>query len=213
MVGAYQVERRQKCLFSCINSNANHNRAEMVFYTYAYLRVDGTPYYIGKGKGYRAYCKGKRTFAPPKDRNRILILKQNLTEAEAFKHEIYMIAVLGRKDLGTGILHNRTGGGEGCSGLIHTEETKRMIGRKGENHNNYGKSHSVESRRKMSKSMEKYHYSIYSITEDKTYETNSLKAFCREHSLDRSSLSGTLYQKKTKQHKGFKIIKKEATVT
>ena len=35
-----------------------------------------------------------------KDKSRIIFLKQNLTEEEAFKHEIYMIAVFGRKDLG-----------------------------------------------------------------------------------------------------------------
>jgi len=86
------------------------------YYTYAYLRENGTPYYIGKGKGNRAFNKGKGEIkVPPRDR--ILFLKKNLTEEEAFKHEVYMIAVLGRKDLGTGILRNITSGGEGSSGV------------------------------------------------------------------------------------------------
>jgi hypothetical protein len=97
-----------------------------IYYTYAWLREDGTPYYIGKGKGGRAYVNGGRNVkTPPKDR--ILLLKKNLTEEEAFKHEIYMIHVLGRKDLGTGILRNLTNGGEGISGLIHSEKTKRKL--------------------------------------------------------------------------------------
>ena len=87
------------------------------FYTYAYLRKDGTPYYIGKGTGYRLIDKKNRAFPPPKDRSRIIKLKQNLTEEEAYKHERYMIFVLGRKDLGTGILHNHTDGGEGPRGF------------------------------------------------------------------------------------------------
>jgi len=91
------------------------------FYTYAYLREDRTPYYIGKGRGNRAYKRNKRDYKPPKDVAQILILKQNLTEDEAFKHEIYMIAVLGRKDIGTGILRNKTDGGEGSSGAIRSE--------------------------------------------------------------------------------------------
>ena len=82
----------------------------MHYYTYAYLREDRTPYYIGKGTGKRIYSKNK-TIKPPKDKSRIIYLKQNLTEAEAFRHEIYMIDVFGRKDLGTGILHNLTDGG------------------------------------------------------------------------------------------------------
>jgi hypothetical protein len=122
------------------------------FYTYAYLREDRTPYYIGKGKDDRVYKKFKGQIKPPKDKSRIIFLKQNLTEEQAFKHEIYMIAVFGRKDLGTGILHNRTDGGEGPSGAVRSEEWKRNQSerQKGEKHYFYGKKHSEETRRKMS---------------------------------------------------------------
>ena len=80
------------------------------FYTYAYLREDRTPYYIGKGTKDRAYKDDSRCCArPPK--NRILILKNNLTEEQAYKHEVYMINHYGRKMDG-GILHNINLGGE-----------------------------------------------------------------------------------------------------
>ena len=125
------------------------------FYTYAYLRKDRTPYYIGKGTGTRLYSKN-HNISPPKDKSRIILLKQNLTEEEAFKHEIYMIAVFGRKDLGTGILYNMTNGGEGTSGMkpwnagktnVYSEETKQKISKSlsGENHPNYGKKHSLKT--------------------------------------------------------------------
>ena len=128
------------------------------FYTYAYLRVDKSPYYIGKGQEYRLYEKCGREIKPPKDKTKIIFLKQNITEEEAFKHEIYMIAVLGRKDLGTGILHNRTDGGEGSSGATRSEETRRKISEskkdklKGKENPFYGKTHSEESKRKLSES-------------------------------------------------------------
>lgn len=97
------------------------------YYTYAYLRENGAPYYIGKGKEYRINSK-QRNIKPPKDKSKIIFLKQNLTEEEAFKHEKYMISLFGRKDLGTGILYNRTDGGDGVSGRILSEETKKKIG-------------------------------------------------------------------------------------
>jgi hypothetical protein len=52
------------------------------------------------------------------------MLKTGLSEEEAFKHEVYMIAVFGRKDLGTGILHNRSDGGEGSSGHVPSIEVR-----------------------------------------------------------------------------------------
>ena len=69
----------------------------MNYYTYAFLREDGTPYYIGKGKGQRINSKHRRIHAPV-DPSRIIFLKKNLTNEEACRHEIYMISVLGRKD-------------------------------------------------------------------------------------------------------------------
>ena len=156
MVRIFKVEKGQKCSFSCINSIANQFKStEMVnlnrFYTYAYLREDKTPYYIGKGTGKRFYSTN-RTIKPPKDKSRIIFLKQNLTEEEAFKHEIYMIDVFGRKDLGTGILHNRTDGGDGASGTVISEETRKKLSEesKGEKNNFYGKTHSEETKRKQS---------------------------------------------------------------
>jgi hypothetical protein len=124
----------------------------MQYYTYAYLREDRTPYYIGKGEKDRIYKKGKGEVKPPKDKSRIIFLKQNLTEEEAFRHEKYMIAVFGRKDLGTGILRNRTNGGEGSSGAIHTPETRAKISAamKGKNSPNYGKTLSPETKAKLS---------------------------------------------------------------
>ena len=122
------------------------NRIEMHYYTYAYLREDKTPYYIGKGKGDRIYSKQKY-IKPPKDKSRIIYLKQNLTEEEAFRHEIYMIDVFGRKDLGTGILQNLTDGGEGSSGAVRSDEYRRKL-----SNTNKGRNVSEKTRKKISES-------------------------------------------------------------
>jgi hypothetical protein len=115
-----------------------------MYYTYAYLREDKTPYYIGKGKGNRVNeTRGRPCNKPPKDR--ILILKDNLTEEEAFKHEIYMISIFGRKDIKTGILHNKTDGGDGASGAIISQETKEKL-----RLSNIGKKRSDETRKNIS---------------------------------------------------------------
>lgn len=98
------------------------------FYVYAYLRYDGTPYYIGKGKDKRAWKKNqKEKHIPPTNQKNIVILESNLTELGALALERRMIRWYGRKDNGTGILRNLTDGGEGHSGFIKPEETKNKI--------------------------------------------------------------------------------------
>jgi hypothetical protein len=82
------------------------------FYTYAWLRTNGQVYYIGKGSGKRAWAKTKNHY-PPKNNNNIVILESNLTETGAFALERRYIRWYGREDLQTGVLVNKTNGGEG----------------------------------------------------------------------------------------------------
>lgn len=81
------------------------------FYSYLWLRADGTPYYAGKGSGRRAFQSQGHLTRRPKDRRNILIF-YHATEAEAFESERAFIKWFGRKDTGTGCLHNFTDGGD-----------------------------------------------------------------------------------------------------
>jgi uncharacterized protein YdaL len=120
-----------------------------LLYIYAYLRNKdsatakaGTPYYIGKGKGNRAYAHHGKT-PVPKDKSYIKFIRTNMSEQDAHQLEIALIAEHGRKDLNEGILLNMTDGGEGTSGLSDAAKAKMSNSLR-------GKLKSKETRAKMS---------------------------------------------------------------
>lgn len=98
----------------------------MRFYSYLYLRENDTPYYAGKGSGRRAFRRFRYDVKPPKDLSKIVIFVME-NESLAFESEKALIELFGRKDNGTGILRNRTDGGEGTSGAIRSDDFKRKI--------------------------------------------------------------------------------------
>ena len=108
------------------------------FYVYLFLRKDGTPYYVGKGHGKRAFDESRNWH--PRDLSRVQVVETGLLEAAAFELEKGLITKYGRKDLGTGILRNRTDGGDGTAGhKLNDEQRKRLaIVRRG-NKNALGK--------------------------------------------------------------------------
>lgn len=75
-----------------------------MFYIYAYLRdrnsktaEAGTPYYIGKGKGDRAWTRHK-SVGIPDDKSNIIIMESNLSELGALALERRYIQWYGKEE-------------------------------------------------------------------------------------------------------------------
>jgi len=105
------------------------------FYVYAYLREDRySPFYIGKGCGKRCYYKRGKNCKPPKDKSRIIIIKDKLLEDDAFELEKVLINFWGRKCDG-GILLNISPGGSAPpvgdgSNLLPYNKKRKVTGSK-----------------------------------------------------------------------------------
>ena len=174
-----------------------------MFYIYAYLRKDGTPYYIGKGKDNRAFSNTGRAFRRPKDENRIVIMESNLTELGAFALERRYIEWYGRKDLETGTLHNRTDGGDGICGYKHSPEAIKKMS---EAHK--GKKISENTRKKISES--KKGKKLSENTRKKMSELRKGKNLSEEHkrkvsaALSGRNLSEEHKRKMSAAQKGYK---------
>ena len=118
----------------------------MKYYTYMWIRSNGTPYYIGKGCRNRAFIVHRNKRVPVPERARIVI-QYWASEQEAYEMEKWYIQFYGRKDLGTGILRNMTDGGEGGSqtGIKRGAITRLRM-------KNYANNRSVEHLEKIAQS-------------------------------------------------------------
>ena len=138
------------------------------YYVYIYYRLDtNEPFYVGKGHKNRWKIIDNRskhfTNIINKHPVAVEIIKNNLTENEAFYWEEKIIKILvfeygysidmpnnHSKEKGRHLV-NKTWGGEGASRNWDERERKRRSKMfKGENNPNYGKHHSEETRQKIS---------------------------------------------------------------
>lgn len=95
-------------------------------YVYLYLRRDGTPYYVGKGTGARAWESKSHVTKPHKNLKNIVVIEWGLTDTWALIRERYYIRWFGRIDIGSGILRNLNDGGTGSGGAVPWNKGKEM---------------------------------------------------------------------------------------
>lgn len=122
------------------------------YYVYIHRRADdGRVFYVGKGKGWRAWQKYKRSIfwmnVEKKHGRTVHVVMRFSNEECAFSFERALISHYGRENL-----CNLTDGGDGVRGVIISDDQRRnhSIRMSGENHPQYGKPHSEEMKRKLS---------------------------------------------------------------
>lgn len=99
---------------------------------YRHIRLDtNTPFYVGIGQDEkRAYSRQRSNHwkrIVQKHGYKVHIMLDDLTWEQAQEKEREFIKLYGRKDLGLGILINKTDGGEGSLGAIRSVETRAKV--------------------------------------------------------------------------------------
>lgn len=116
--------------------------SDAVFYCYALFRENGTPFYIGKGKGDRWLSHEYRAVRGGTHKDNIICsmrdrgvsvpkckLIEGLSAAEALQVEIDLIALVGR--IPNGPLVNKTAGGDGVSDPLPETRAKLRAAHRG----------------------------------------------------------------------------------
>ena len=212
------IEEREIITEEDIDKNNPAYNENREFYVYVHIRLDKMEtFYIGKGKGNRSNRVSRNEHHDNICKRygyKVVKIKENLTESQAFRLEKYMIEYY-VSTLGYGIdiegyddydhelphLTNCTWGGEGTSGHKLSEETKRKLSEA-----NKGKKFSDETKQKMSESKKGIQRS--EETKIKLSEANKGKKFSDEIKLKMSeSRKGKKFSEEHKQkiseaHKG-----------
>ncbi len=181
--------RRLLSCYSCAG------KLPVIFYTYLWLRENGTPYYVGKGCRVRAFRKG----CPPKER---VLLEPHTSETDAFDAEKFLIAYYGRIDKNTGILRNRTDGGEGLAGLKHALSSieKNRQAHIGINNVRYGKKHTANTLAKMRAAQSGKNNPAYGKTKSAAQKEAARKLGLKSKGILRPDIAGELNSFFGKKH-------------
>lgn len=184
------------------------------YYVYAHLKVDGTPFYVGKGRGKRAYSKSMRSSWWKHQVQKlgnfpsVVLLAENLTEIDAHNVEKYWIALWGRRNVHPGgILINLTDGGEGCAGKVVSAETRAKM-----SHTRKSKGlktvHSKDTALKISRARLGETQLVYLTHPDKgVVQVTNRAEFCRTYGLVRWKVSSLLRGKRS-VYKNWSVSKK-----
>lgn len=112
--------------------NINSFDFEILKGYYVYIHYyDDVIFYVGKGIGTRCAVTNSRNNhwnnVVNKHGFNIEIIESDLEESKSFELELRLIKKYGRVDLGTGTLVNWTDGGEGLSGAVVSEATRKLF--------------------------------------------------------------------------------------
>lgn len=112
------------------------------FYTYLHKKPCGEIFYVGKGKGKRAWDKQHRNHlwqdVVLQYGYVVEIIDNNISESQALECEQFLISEIGRLSTG-GTLVNLTKGGEGTSGYSYTYTEEQRARRSGSGNGRYNK--------------------------------------------------------------------------